>query len=301
MKGVARLVALVCLAALTVADGEPAQAAQNAGASWRRQARANKDTFNLDVWLAEQKRLRALESKARSMTPPPEPAKAPVELPPRLVRHTPVCDVNDLRQGPDAGAMCPRAVALCAHLGAGSYRVWTFTSTVLHPTTADWHMAGSRCVRPGEDIDGGRRIPAFTGHDLARLKLPASPAHVEPPGGEVLINIETNVYTTPRTRTLRTRLLGIDLEIEARPVTFTWDFGDGERLVVSDPGHPYPNMTTTHVYTQPGRYTVTLTTEYAGRYRVANSPDWLPVDGTATVTGPPSSLLAYEARAVLVP
>jgi PKD repeat protein len=125
--------------------------------------------------------------------------------------------------------------------------------------------------------------------------------HLEPDTGEVLVNMPTNLYVTAATIRRRTRLLDLDVEVEAVPTYYTWTFGDGERLETTDAGHPYPNMSTTHTYTQPGHYQVTLETTYTGSFRIAGDRTWIPIDGTVTIAGPPVTLEAYEARAVLVP
>jgi hypothetical protein len=58
-------------------------------------------------------------------------------------------------------------------------------------------------------------------------------------------------------------------------------------------------MTTTHVFKQSGRYSVTLVTIYTGEYSVAGGP-WLSVDGEAEVPSRGVILTVVEARAHLV-
>ncbi|MFN8076851.1 MAG: PKD domain-containing protein [Kineosporiaceae bacterium] len=117
----------------------------------------------------------------------------------------------------------------------------------------------------------------------------------------MLINYPMNAYVEAKPVVLRTTVLGVRVEVEASPVSYSWSFGDGGVLVTEDAGGPYPDMTTSHEYRRPGRYRVSLATTYEGRFRVVGSEDWLPVDGTATVGSPAVLVEAEETRAVLVP
>src|SRR5690625_3282007 len=76
--------------------------------------------------------------------------------------------------------------------------------------------------------------------DIARLGVaPARISH-QPPGGEVLVNIDTVFYTEADVQYLSTLVLGHSVLIEVTPAWFEWDFGDGEGLGTADPGAPYP-------------------------------------------------------------
>ena len=136
----------------------------------------------------------------------------------------------------------------------------------------NWNRQGQSCL----GADGATTasapvvIPAVTLDDVRRLGLPAGTANVEPAGGEVALNVPANVYAAAAPITRTVELLGFDVTIVATPVTYTWSFGDGTTLgPTSDPGSAYPQMTTTHTYTRPGTYGVTLTTSYSARYDVA--------------------------------
>jgi hypothetical protein len=88
--------------------------------------------------------------------------------------------------------------------------------------------------------------------------------------------------------------------VRATPVSYRWTFGDGAVLETSDPGHPYPAMTTTHTYlAAAARVGIGLRTGYRGEYSVAGAP-WLPIDGLAFVGSPPAALQVLETHAVLV-
>ena len=149
-------------------------------------------------------------------------------------------------------------------------------------------------------MDGAELVVGFTVEDFRRLPLPAATSSVEPPGGDVLINIETNVYAGATPVTIPTDVLGQPVTVRATPVSYTWDFGDGGGVgPTSDPGAPYPSLRNAHVYTAPGDYAVTLTTTYAGEFSVAGGP-YLPIDGTAEVTSPAQAVTAHSATTELV-
>lgn len=135
--------------------------------------------------------------------------------------------------------------------------------------------------------------------DFRRLPLPEGEAHVQPATLRTLVNVDTNVYVTAGPVTLNTTLVGQPVRVRATPIGFRWAFGDAATLATVDPGGPYPQMTTTHVYRQPGVVSVTLTTRYSGEYSVAGGP-WLPVDGEAAVVSAPVRLTVVATRNALV-
>ncbi|MFN8076843.1 MAG: PKD domain-containing protein [Kineosporiaceae bacterium] len=144
-------------------------------------------------------------------------------------------------------------------------------------------------------------MPAFAVRDFQRLPLPPGGLRLQPQGRPVLINYPMNAYVEANTVVLRTTVLGVRVEVEATPVSYSWAYGDGQTLVTGNPGGPYPDLSTSHVYVKPGRYQVSLSTTYEGRFRVVGTDEWWPVEGTATVDSPSVPVEAEEARAVLVP
>ncbi|MFC8190244.1 hypothetical protein ACFUMH_01125 [Cellulomonas sp. NPDC057328] len=144
-------------------------------------------------------------------------------------------------------------------------------------------------------------LPVLTAEDFRRLPIPAPALNVQPAADWVLVNKETIVYTDPSPVTLTTDLLGYQVTVEATPIRFTYDFGDGGRpLVTTDPGAPYPAFETFHVYRSLGTRTITLTTEWSGRYQVAGSPVWRDVDGTAQTTATSTPFEVVERSSKLV-
>lgn len=142
--------------------------------------------------------------------------------------------------------------------------------------------------------------PTFTAEDFRRLPLTPPPLTIQPARAEHLVNMPTIVYTTPTAQLLTTDLLGYPVEVEATPTTYTWDFGDGTVLTTTTPGHPYPDHDVAHPYAHPGTYTISLTTTFTGRYRLAGTTTWATVTGTATTTTTSPPITAVEAPTHLV-
>ncbi|QCB92360.1 hypothetical protein [Cellulomonas shaoxiangyii] len=148
---------------------------------------------------------------------------------------------------------------------------------------------------------GADILPVLTAEDFRRLPIPAPVLNVQPAADWVLVNMETIVYTDPSPVTLTTDLLGYQVTVEATPTRYTYDFGDGSTpLVTTDPGSPYPAFDTFHVYRALGTRTITLTTEWSGRYQVAGSPAWRDVDGTAQTTATSAPFDVVERTSKLV-
>jgi hypothetical protein len=121
------------------------------------------------------------------------------------------------------------------------------------------------------------------------------------PDGRTLVNYETIVYTDDsKISTTTVTLLGFPVVVEATPISYSWRFGDGTPAVTtSTPGRPYPAKDITHKYMRRGGVRLTLTTNYAARFNVANT-GWQYVNGTIPVTGPATALQVREAVPVLV-
>lgn len=121
------------------------------------------------------------------------------------------------------------------------------------------------------------------------------------PKDRTLVNLDTIVYTDESVVSTNTiTLLGFPIVIEATPVSYSWNFGDGTSpLLTTTPGKPYPSKEVTHKYLKRGAVRLTLTTNYAARFNVAGT-GWQYVEGTIPVTGPVTPLEVREAVPVLV-
>lgn len=167
---------------------------------------------------------------------------------------------------------------------------------------------GEGVKRPGRAcLPGARRaaaaVPAppvlsagLVATAMRRLAWRVPRLTVQPPGGATLVNLATNVFAgDARTQTLTTTLLTQTVTIEARPVRYAWDFGDGARLVTAEPGRPYPDLDVSHRYPRPGRFRLALTTSFVGRFRAGDGP-WRPIPGQLLLDSAPQPLRVVEAR-----
>lgn len=134
---------------------------------------------------------------------------------------------------------------------------------------------------------------------LRHVELPASELVVQPPGGETLVNFETNFYTRQGEMTRSVRLLGRRVDLDIWPSSFRWVFGDGETLAGQSAGSPYPDLDITHDYRSAGGVSPRVDTTYAARFRVDGGP-WRDVDGTVTIPGQAEQLRVRTASPVLV-
>jgi hypothetical protein len=212
----------------------------------------------------------------------------------------PACEGNQPTISAPLDTLCQQAIDLCSATPEPvDLMFWIYSGPpgVSSPSPAQWTRTGQRCLR--RDQVAAAAVPAFTARDFRRLPWPPGAVTVQPSTLRTLVNAPTNVFVRARIVTLDTTLLGLPVRVRATPARYDWAFGDGGVLSTSDPGGPYPDMTTTHTYAVPGEREVTLTTAYTGEYSVSGGP-WLPIDGEASVASPPVGLTVVEARAVLV-
>ena len=185
-----------------------------------------------------------------------------------------------------AALICPdpqqRMWQLWGRLPDGSWRTVTTgcfggTPPVYEPPT----------VTPGDVLTALRRV------GLPELSTVVQPAD------KTLVNFDTNFYTEPQPVTLTLTLLEQQVQVEATPASYRWDFGDGTSATTTDPGSAYPELTITHRYDD-ARVTVhpSVQTTYTARFRVEGG-DWQDVGGTVTAAGPATALRIAEATPLL--
>ena len=214
--------------------------------------------------------------------------------------NVPACPGNELTLSQPRGEMCAEASALCAATpDPRDHMFWIYRAPAggdqIGPNS--WRRIGAACIGPQQSAGP---IQSLSLEDFRRLPLPASLVNIEPPGGQTLVNIPTNVFVDSRRQIeLTTSILGSPVRVHAYPVNFSWTFGDGAILNTSDPGAPYPQLRVTHTYVRPAIVLVRLVTEYSGEYSVDGGP-WLSVDGVAAVASPIVRLQVVSATARLV-
>lgn len=158
-----------------------------------------------------------------------------------------------------------------------------FCSQPIQPTEAE----------PAEPVEGEEApppMPVVTLADFQQLNIAPSTIQTDS-GGFGLRNAHTNFYASSEPQTLNVQMLGQDVAIQAVPVQWTWNYGDGSPArTLGQPGAAQTEfnqeLDTTHVYEDTGQYPVRLTTAYRGQYSVNDGP-WLPIPGTAQVPSTP--------------
>lgn len=212
------------------------------------------------------------------------------------VQDRPICFTGDGDEEPaNVQGWCPSGIPQAPVLTCDGE---TFTSPTWRQlefsdgTLTEWQRLDQGVCGPV--------LPVLTVEDFRSLPIPAPVLRLQPEGDWVLVNIATIVMTDPAPVVLRTTLGGYGVDVEARPVLFTYDFGDGHDLVTRSPGAPYPDHDTFHEYEAPGTYAVTLTTEWAGRFRVDGDPTWREVTGTVSTSTTSPEFEAQERTSRLV-
>lgn len=144
-------------------------------------------------------------------------------------------------------------------------------------------------------------LPVLTVEDFRRLPLAPPVLTLQPDRGWVLVNKETIVMTDRTEQAFRTELLGHGIDVIATPGTFTYDFGDDTKdLVTRSAGHSWPDHDTFHVYEELGTVQITLTTTWTGRYRIDGTTQWRDVVGTAETSATSAPFIVEERRSRLV-
>jgi len=112
-----------------------------------------------------------------------------------------------------------------------------------------------------------------------RLPVPRLRISTNPRRG--LVGIKSWFWIAQGRRPLSDSLsaFGVRVDVEARPTSYRWEFGDGTVITTKSPGRPYPQRSVvTHTYERssakhPDGYRVTVTTVFDVRWR-ANRGRW---------------------------
>lgn len=140
---------------------------------------------------------------------------------------------------------------------------------------------------------------AMVARAFKRIPLPASELVVQPPGGQTLVNFDTNFYTEAEPFERSVTLVGQRIDLKIWPSSFGWSFGDGAATRTEEPGAAYPDLEITHAYTSAGKVGPSVDTTYSAEFRVNGGP-WRPVVGTVTMDGVPVGLRVRTATPTLV-
>lgn len=94
-------------------------------------------------------------------------------------------------------------------------------------------------------------------------------------------------------------MLGFDVRIRPKVVTYRYVFGDGTTIETDSAGGPYPDGDVKHAYTRAGRYASHIEVTYSADFSVAGG-EWNEVPGTADIVGPAEDITVKLSRNDLI-
>ena len=121
------------------------------------------------------------------------------------------------------------------------------------------------------------------------------------------MGLPTNVFAQIDPHVVPGTLLGQPAQVRFTPYAYRWNYGNGTSSRVGTRGgtgqsYGIPEFAptpTSHTYTTPGSYTITLTVEDTAEYRLAGG-SWIPVTGILTLHANDLPITAGSADTVLV-
>ncbi|MGV8859093.1 PKD domain-containing protein [Rhodoglobus sp.] len=142
--------------------------------------------------------------------------------------------------------------------------------------------------------------------DIASFR-PQTPVAAMQPNQWMIVGLDTNFYATASAHIVNGTLFGGTAQVRFTPVGYNWNYGDGTTTSLNSAGATWAKYKiaefdptpTSHIYNQPGNYTITLAVTYTAEYRVAGT-NWQNVIGTLTINAPPLTATAGHATTVLV-
>lgn len=156
-----------------------------------------------------------------------------------------------------------------------------------------------RCVYTEKPDDVLGKIAAQIQTKFEQLPINAGNSTIQP-SPHTLKGAETNFYAEALEQSFNVNMLGQRVAIVAKPVQYTWNYGDGTSLgPTTTPGGPLPEnrwgekTATSHIYTQTGEFPVVLTTHFQGTYSVNGGPP-LPIPGQGQFSAPPQTLSVWR-------
>ena len=175
---------------------------------------------------------------------------------------------------------------------------WWWKLVVAGPN--DWsRIAPDRCVYSEKPDDVLGKIAAQIQTKFQQLPVSAGTSVMQP-SPHTLRGAETNFYVEASEQKFTVDMLGQSVSIIAKPVQYTWTYGDGTSLgPQTAAGGPLPQdrwgekTATSHVYTQTGDFSVVLTTHFQGTYSVNGGPP-LPIPGQGQFSSPPQTVSVWR-------
>lgn len=175
-------------------------------------------------------------------------------------------------------------------------------------TNAATPPAGVPCPA-GVACGGNAAVQVQGGVTMSALAsfYPQKPTVSGEPNGWAIIGLDANFVSSAGRHTASGPLAGQPATVRFAPVRFEWDYGDGVHASTATGGATWRSLgvpefsptLTSHVYTAAGSYGVSLTVEYTAQYRIGGGP-WRDVPGTLTLSAPTFTVIAADAKTVLV-
>nr|WP_274707841.1 hypothetical protein [Arthrobacter sp. H16F315] len=176
--------------------------------------------------------------------------------------------------------------------------VWLKAPAGVPNPTWTYH-SGPTCLfdpRPADVLD---RIAAMMQAEFQ--KLPIAPGSVTAqPSPHTLRGAETNFFANATEQQFDITILGQKVHVVAKPVQYTWGYGDGTSLGPQlAAGGPLPQdrwgekTATSHVYPETGDFSVVLTTHFQGTYSVNGGPP-LPIPSQGQFSSLPQTISVWR-------
>lgn len=142
------------------------------------------------------------------------------------------------------------------------------------------------------DMEAPPRVDPETLAREARDRLPVPGIRISANPGRGLVGLESWFWLEGGGQPLTGSLarFGVRVDVQADPVSFEWDFGDGTVKTTRSAGRPYPQRSgVTHVYERSSAefergYHVVVTTVFDVRWR-ANRGRWRTLPGISRTSG----------------
>jgi len=143
-------------------------------------------------------------------------------------------------------------------------------------------------------------------NDIATFRPTVGGNHMEP-NGWIVVGLDTNFYSDPSVQIVDGTLLGLPASVRFTAKSYTWTYGDGASRSSPTPGTSWaaqnlPEFSptaTSHVFANPGSYTIDLAVGYSAEYRFGAN-GWAPIAGTLVMPANRIVATAGDASTVLV-
>ena len=162
---------------------------------------------------------------------------------------------------------------------------------------------------PQPDVPGTPAQPAVPDLELSDLQhfVPENPTIATQPAGWTVAGLPTNMLAGAHRHTVSGTVLGLPVEVAFTPVSYDWQYGDGNVGATTSAGASwraagvpeFSRTATSHVYVAPGTYTATVSAVYQVSYRF-DGYGWNDVTGDVSASSGPATLVTARYDRALV-